>query len=74
MERKKIAEAALREILISEMTKVLGRDASFLGNKILIRRRERKPNWDANCGIAGTIVIKAFVIELNKAQAQYDLV
>jgi len=73
MERQSVAEATLLEILLHETSKVLGRDASFLGQQIAFRRREGSPNWDANCGIAGTTVVKAFGIALQKVQAEYDL-
>jgi len=73
MERQSIAEATLLEILLNETSKVLGKDASFLGKQVALRRREGTPNWDANCGIAGMMVLRAFGIALQKVQAQYDL-
>lgn len=72
MERLKIAEAPLKEILILETTKALGRDASFLGQQLEIRRRNGTSNWDASCGIAGTVVVKAFGIALQKIQSRYN--
>lgn len=73
MERQKIAEATLIEILIHETTRALGRDANFLGKQIEVRRRSGEPNWDANCGISGTMVVKAFGIALTEVQRRYDL-
>jgi hypothetical protein len=52
---------------------VLRKDASFLGHQIAIRCRESTPHWDANCGIVGTIVLRAFGIALRKVQARYNL-
>jgi hypothetical protein len=73
MERSKVAEATLIEMLLNETTHALKKDASFLGKQIEIRRRDGEPNWDANCGIGGTRVVKAFGVALTKVQAQYDL-
>jgi hypothetical protein len=76
MARQKIAIATLIEILIQGTTKALGKDASFLGTKIEIRRRDggaNGPNWDANIGIAAPIVLTAFAGALKDAQAKYDL-
>jgi hypothetical protein len=73
MERQRVAEAALLGILIHETGRALGKDANFLGEKIEIRKRNGEPNWDANCGIAGPPIIKAFATALNKTQALYNL-
>jgi hypothetical protein len=71
MERQKIAEATLIEILIHETTRALGREFSGQANRG--ERRSGEPNWDANCGISGIVVVKAFGIALAKVQDQYDL-
>jgi len=73
VERQRIAKATLVEILLHETGRVLGRDASFLGQQLEIRRRDDEPNWDANRGIAGPTVIKAFGIALTRVQAQHNL-
>ena len=73
MERQRVAEATLLEILIQETGRELGKDANFLGQKIQIRRRDGEPNWDANCGIAGLPIIKGFATALNTVKAQYNL-
>jgi hypothetical protein len=73
VERQRVAKATLLQILIDETGRALGKDAHFLGQKIEIRKRDGEPNWDANCGIVGPPITKAFAIALNKVQAQYNL-
>ena len=52
MERQSIAQDTLLEILLSQTGKALGKDASYLGDRIEFIRREGAPNWDATIKIA----------------------
>jgi hypothetical protein len=73
VERQSISEAALLEILLQETTSMLGKDASFLGKQVEFRRSKGEPNWDASCGIANPMIVKAFVTAVVKAQAHFNL-
>ena len=62
METRIVPSEVLRELLVRETTHILGRNASFLFGKIVIRKRlpEDGRNWDASIGIAELHVHQAF--------------
>jgi len=72
---KQVSSKELTEILISETSRILGQDASFLAPHMKVRRRPTAvPNWDANCDVfAGAIVAEAFGEARDYAKARYEL-
>ena len=73
MERQSIAQDTLLEILLSQTGKALGKDASYLGDRIEFIRREGAPNWDATIKIASPPDLKAFAAARKYAQGRYNL-
>jgi hypothetical protein len=61
------------DLLISEATRALGKDAGFLCERLEIRRREGDPNWDADIGISEPDVVAAFGCALSQIRRAYDL-
>ena len=53
--------------------KALGKDASYLGDRIEFIRREGAPNWDATIKIASPPDLKAFAGARKYAQGRYNL-
>lgn len=72
-QRQPVTKEQLLDLLLTDTSATLGRDASFLARQIEFRRREGEPNWDANCGVAGPAIVKAFSIALAAAQERYKV-
>jgi hypothetical protein len=73
MEREKIPRDDLVDVLLAEITRIIGKGANFLGDRITISRREGEPNWDAECGVTGARNQKAFSAARFEAQARFDI-
>ncbi len=73
MSRKKISRFTVRDYLIDRTTAELRSDARFIVTKIEFRKKDGEPNWDANIGVAESVVLKAFDAALLKLQREYDI-
>lgn len=72
-DREKIALETLAEVLHSEFSKSLGRDASDFMPRIGLRACDGDPNWDATIGVVGVPVLTAFLEATSRLKATYDL-
>ena len=73
MTRKKISRFTVRDYLIDRTTAELRSDARFIVTKIEFRKKDGVPNWEANIGVADSVVLKAFAAALLKLQREYDI-
>jgi hypothetical protein len=73
MTRLRVTEAALNEILLTEIGRFLGKDPSYLSKTLSIRRQAGEPNWDAKIGIAPPMVMSAFDKARDLIQQVYEL-
>ena len=73
MVRQKLALAEMRKRFLEQTTKVLGNHARFIAAGLEITQRKGSPNWDANIGIAPSVVHKTFLRVLGEMKNKYDI-
>jgi hypothetical protein len=59
-QRQSLARDSLRECLLQEIGRLLGKDAHGLGDKITFVRMKGQPNWSAEIDIVSTIQLSAY--------------
>jgi hypothetical protein len=73
--RRKVTSKELTEILVAQVSALLGHDASFIETHMKVRRHaDGEPNWDAKLDLfGGAVVTQVFNQARERAKALYEL-